>query len=203
MTRIIGLTGFRQTGKSTIATHLQARHGFIDLHAFAGGKVATEAYFRHLGADEDLAHRMVHGDLRDTPSPLLPLRSDLPEGAAPEHHSPRFFMEMFGNFMGETLGSDWTAGAELRLASERHPGRNLLIQSVVYEVDAIRAQGGTIIRIDRPGAHGRGLKTDRVVEAITPDEIFLNDHGSVEDMLAEFDRRFMESDQAPSLCTTP
>ena len=199
MIRILGLTGYRQTGKSTIAAHLKAEHGFVAAHVFAGGKAATEAYFRHLGADDETAHRMVHGDLRDQPSPFLPLRVDLPSGASPEHHSPRFFMEMFGNFMGETLGADWTAGLELKRIQAENPGRDILIESVVYEAEAIRAAGGTIIRIDRPGTSGRGLKTDRAVETITPDAIFTNEHADVASMLAEFDRRFLEVDHALSL----
>lgn len=191
MTIILGLTGYRNTGKTTIANHLKEHHGFLPLHAFAGGKVACEGFFRHLGADQELAREMVHGSLRDEPSSLLPLRADMVEGTGPEHYSPRFFMEMFGNFMGSTLGPEWTAGLELPKFIAENPGRNILVESVVYEEDVLRAQGATIVQIHRPGQRGNGLKTDAAVDRIQADMHFTNDMASPEEMLAAFDARIM------------
>lgn len=191
MTLIIGLTGYRHTGKTSIANHLRENHGFLPLHAFAGGKKACEGYFRHLGADAETAWEMVNGALRDKPSPLLPLRTDLPDCAAPEHYSPRFFMEMFGNFMGETLGPEWTAGLELPKFIAENPGRDILVESVVYEEDVLRSHGATIIQIHRPGMKGNGLKTDDAVDTIVADRHFINDQGSTEEMLIAFDAQIM------------
>lgn len=194
MARIIGLTGYRGTGKSEIARHLCERHGFASVHAFAGGKAASEAYFRHLGASEVMAWEMVHGALRDVPSKLLPIMAQHDSPGRRDHATPRYFMEMFGNFMGATLGTDWTAGAEIRRHLRDMPGRDIVLESVVYEDQVVRDFGGVIIRIDRAGALGRGLKTDEAVTRITPDAVFLNEAGTVAEMLSQFDLRFLEQD---------
>lgn len=161
---VIGLTGKRGVGKSAAADHLVEVYGFDRAHAFAGGKAATLAYFRHLGAPADVARRMAHGDLRDQPSPFLP-----------GNQTPRFFMEKFGRFMGVTLGPDWTLGAEL--IRHRNAGtRPLVVESVVYEAPVIRAAGGVIVRIVRPGHAGpTGDETDPVQASINVDTTIVND----------------------------
>jgi hypothetical protein len=174
---LIGLTGRRGVGKSEIAKALEERHGFVKLHAFAGGKAATEAYFRHIGAEEDVAFRMVHGDLRD-------IRSDLLPGG----QTPRFFMERFGFFMGHDLGPTWTLGMEIARFQRLHPGKSAIIESVVYEAGVLRAAGGVIVRVERPGHEGVvGIKTDAVQAGIVADETILND-GSIDDLNSVVDR---------------
>jgi hypothetical protein len=162
---VIGLTGRRHVGKTRAADHLVDRYGFVRVHPFAGGKVATAAYFVHLGADPDEARRMVNGDLRDVPSPLLP-----------GNVTPRLFMERFGRFMGVDMGADWTLGREIDLAWRRDPGRPLIVESVVYEAPAIRAVGGLIVRIVRPDHAGpAGECTDAAQAALDVDATIVND----------------------------
>jgi len=186
---IIGLTGFRHSGKSTISRHLQEAHGFGSVHAFNGGKAACRAYFMHLGATPETAAAMVDGDLRDVPSRLLPLISH-PDGSS-DHATPRYFMEMFGNFMGQTLGSDWTLGAEIRRHMEVFPGRNMVADSVVYEVDLIRNLGGIIVKVEREGARPTGLKTDPVVANIVPDMVIRNSGDDLRELLRKIDSDVM------------
>lgn len=165
MTLIIGLTGKRHVGKTTAANHLVAAHGFARVHPFAGGKVAAAAYFRHLGASEDDAERMVHGDLRDKPSPYLP-------GNA----CPRTFLERFGRFMGVDLGPDWTLAREIEIARRREPTRPLVVESVVYEADVIRSAGGILVRIVRPGHVGpEGVASDAAQAGLAVDATIFND----------------------------
>lgn len=167
---IIGFTGKRGVGKSEAARALTER-GFVRAHAFGPGKAATVAYFIYAGADADTAHRMVHGDLRDTPSPLLP-----------KSHTPRYFMEKFGEFLGRQMGPEWTAGIELKKIERENPGASIVCESVVYEAEVMRRAGAKIARITRPGHKGpSGLKTDDAQEKVDADITIVND-GSTDDL---------------------
>lgn len=161
---LIGLTGKRGVGKSTAAGHLVDVYGFTRAHPLAGGKEAAASYFRHLGAGMIDADRMVHGAQRDQPSPLLP-------GNA----TPRYFLERFGRFMGDTLGPDWTIGAEIARHRRVNPACPLVVESVVYEAAVIRAHGGVIVRIERPGHAGpEGIESDAAQATIEADATIVN-----------------------------
>ena len=188
---IIGLSGRRGTGKSKIADHLIEKHGFRRLHPFEGGKAACVGYFRHLGADEDQARRMVNGNLKDVPSDLLP-----------DRHTPRFFMEKFGQFMGVQLGPDWTIGREIKRATEQNPDARIIAESIVYEADVLRAQGGVIVGVTRPQASISGVETDAATANITPDFEFLNDGEGISDLHERVDA-LMEKVQEMTRETEP
>ncbi|WP_375264138.1 hypothetical protein [Palleronia sp.] len=173
---IIGLTGFRQVGKSSVADHLVENHGFQRLHPFEGGKVACRAYFSHIGATEDEARRMTDGDLKDKPSSYLP-----------DEQTPRYFMERFGYFMGVELGPEWTLGRELDRVKNSGQGGRYVVESIVYEVDALRNAGGAVVRINREGVGISGLKTDAAVREIVPDADFDNSGQCKTDMAERFD----------------
>lgn len=119
---------------------------------------------------------MTDGDLKDLPSPYLP-----------EEQTPRYFMERFGHFMGVGLGPDWTLGRELeRLKNLGATGR-YVVESIVYEVDALRSAGGAVVRINREGVGISGLKTDAAVRDIVPDADFDNSGSCKSDMAERFD----------------
>ncbi|MBW3243622.1 hypothetical protein KUV57_13190 [Epibacterium sp. DP7N7-1] len=193
---IIGLKGRRQVGKSKIADHLVQNLGFTRVHPFDGGKVACRAYFMHLGADEETAWRMTDGDLKDVPSPILPIITK-PEHVVPgkselgDHYMSRFFMEKFGRCMGIDMGPDWTIGKELQLHLDANPGedKRLVVESIVYEADQLRALGGKIIEVTRT-AEGLespvGMETDRFGATVVPDLHFNNSGASLETMRMEF-----------------
>lgn len=168
---IIGLTGKRGVGKSTVADILEEKC-FVRAHAFDGGKAATFGYFVHLGMPIPMAEESVYGSLRDVPNEYLP-------GNA----TPRFFMEHFGKFMGTVLGPDWTLGAELDRIAREFPERDIAVESVVYEADTLRSRGGKIIRVTRPGHEGvSGMMTDAAQAEIHADADIVN-NGAVDDLL--------------------
>lgn len=170
---LIGFTGKRGVGKSEAAGFLE-QVGFVRCHALEGGKAMVVAYFEHLGVAADTARRMVHGDLKDTPSPLLPRNS-----------TPRQLMEPFGYFMGVTMGADWTLGLELKRLARTVPGANVVIESLVYEEPQLRAAGGIVVRVVRPDHLGpAGEKTDAAEVLIAADVTIVND-GSIEDLRAK------------------
>lgn len=163
MTLMIGLTGRRNVGKTTVADALVEQCGFVRVHAFDGGKEAAFAFFRHCGADTATASRMIWGDLKDVPSALLP------GGVAPRH-----FLEKFGRFMGEVMGVDWTLGLEV--ARARRAGKPIVVESLVYEAEWFRREGGIIVRVERPGHEGpAGCESDAVQAAIQADHVLVND----------------------------
>lgn len=186
---ILGLCGDRKVGKSRAARHLVEAHGFQRLHPFDGGKAASRGYFQHLGADEDTALRMTDGDLKDLPSPLLPVISDPEHGKPGTHYAPRYWLEKFGKFMGMDMGPEWTLEREI----ERHlkAGQTRLIsESIVFEIESFRRLGGIVIRLDRPRTVSEkavGFETDSFSRTIVPDHVILNDSDFVEDLHRQID----------------
>lgn len=176
---MIGLTGLRGVGKSSVADILEEQHGFNRAHAFDGGKEAAVAYFEHVTGDAHRAERMVFGDLKDVPCP------DLPGGVA-----PRYFLERFGHFMGVTMGVEWTLAMEVRRLTRDAPNAPIVVESLVYEAPWFRDNGGVIVRVVRPGHVGpAGVESDEVQAGIAADHTLVNDgdlaalQGSVASML--------------------
>jgi hypothetical protein len=156
---MLGLTGKRNVGKSTVANLLEQEFGFARIHAFEGGQEASRAWFQYVTGNPVIAEHMVYGALKDKPSPLLP-----------HGQSPRFFMEKFGHFMGATMGVDWTLGMEIALTRKRNPRAPIVVESVVYESGWFQAQGGRVVRLERPGHDGpTGVESDAVQAAVTAD----------------------------------
>lgn len=177
---VIGLAGFRLTGKSKVAEYLQTKYGFQNVHPFNGGKAACMGYYTHLGIDEETAHRMIYGDLKDTPHSLLP------GGVA-----SRYFMERFGSWMGNDLGREWTIGAELDRMERNMPDQNLIVESIVYEVDELRKKGGHVIMVTRdstgPDSHVDALETDQATMAIEPDSVLENNFETLDELYVAVD----------------
>lgn len=177
MTRtIIGLAGYRQVGKSKITEHLCENHGFKSVHPFEVWKEGLKAMYITIGIDEDTAEAMVRGNMKDTPHPELPDGQD-----------SRYVMERLGKWAGTELGSQWTLGLSLRQLDKLYPDTDLVIESIVYEVDVVRDFGGHICKVVRPGTKGTGHETDKMTDLIVPDSTFLNDGHDIELLGIEFD----------------
>lgn len=193
---IIGLSGKRQVGKSHIARHLVEQHGFSRLHPFDGGKAASRGYFRHLGIDEETALRMTDGDLKDVPSPILPVISNPEHGTVGEHYKPRFWMEKFGQFMGAQLGPEWTIEREIDRHLRLGQPFRLVAESIVYEAETLRRMGGVIIRVEREVDAAlaiSGLETDKFGAEIVPDHVLKNDGETLDDLYGQVDELLRET----------
>lgn len=182
---MVGITGLRNVGKSTFADVLEEEFGFNRIHAYEAGKHAAETYFRHvlrhLPDGDDLARRMVWGDLKDKPSPHLP-----------DCASPRHFMERTGHFHGADMGTEWTLGLEIKSAVAIHPRAPIVVESVVYESTWFRSKGGKVIRLVRPDFDSPvGVKSDDAQDALTVDfEFTCRSIDEVEHAARLFVRRF-------------
>lgn len=158
---LLGITGMRNVGKSTVANYLRDNHGFKTVHPFEGGKAAAEAFFRHVTGSAIMAHDMANGHLKDKPSEYLP-----------NNASPRFYLESTGKHAGQVLGVDWTLALEVERAQRMHPGKPLVVESLVYEVDWFREQGGIILRLERPDFDGPvGISSDERQARIEEDHL--------------------------------
>jgi hypothetical protein len=187
---IVGLTGLRYHGKSTVAQILGRLYGYKIGHSFAPGKAMAKAYFMYCGVSEEDAERMINGDLKDVESEYLPNAG--PFSKCPTQGTPRFFMEMLGKAMPTMMGQEWTIGAVLnRLTSGAKAideivngtGPNIVFESVVYEAEFLKAQGVPIIRIYNPNPPQivEGLQSDEAVRNIDTDYLIHND-GTLQDL---------------------
>lgn len=129
--RIIAFTGSAGAGKTTAAQHLVAAHGFTRVR-FAGPLKAMLAALGLTAAEID-------GDRKEIPCDLLCGRT------------PRWAMQSLGTEWGrELIGSDlWTRAWRAAL-----PPGDVVVDDCRFpnEVDAIWAEDGTIVRVERPGA---------------------------------------------------
>jgi hypothetical protein len=154
---IVGLTGYRCVGKSTIADLLVERFGFTKLHAFSPGKVMLMAYYQYLGIDTETSYRLLYGDLKDVPHPLIP-----GDGLS------RTVMEKLGYNMGVNMGPEYTLGAALAHSRMVNPEAKFVVESVVYEAPMLLDAGAMLVRVMRPQASGKvaGQHTDEAVASI-------------------------------------
>ena len=135
MTKLIGFSGFAGSGKSTAASYLHTAHNFTRFR-FAG---PLKDMMRALG----LGEAEVDGHLKETPSAILGGKT------------PRFAMQTLGTEWGRALihSNLWVMAAMDRAETTMRSGQSVCIDDVRFpnEVEAIKAAGGTVIRITRAG----------------------------------------------------
>lgn len=135
--RLIGLIGKKGSGKDTAAEALEAL-GFQNVK-FAGAlKAMLRMLLAYQGADEDTIRRMIDGDLKEVPTPLL------------NGKTPRFAMQTLGTEWGRMLiGPDFWLDTAMKKAALA----DTVITDVRFpnEVKAVKDNGGTVIRIVAEG----------------------------------------------------
>lgn len=158
MTRLIALTGYAGSGKSTVAKHLVEAHGFT-LVKFAG---PLKSMMRCLG----LGDREIEGDLKEKPHPVLC------------GETPRHAMQTIGTQWGRQLiGPDlWVNVAVESTLAVLSRGGSVVIDDCRFENEAgaIRHHGGEIIQIRRPGVGPVNAHPSENLPA-NPDFHWLND----------------------------
>ena len=132
------------SGKSVIAHHLVAVHGFV-LLKFAGPlKAMTRALFAELGDDATTIEDRVEGGLKEIYVHAL-------------RHTPRYVMQRLGTEFGrDCLHPDvWADIVKERAQKYLAAGQSVVIDDMRYlnEAEAVRSVGGYCIRVVRLGAH--------------------------------------------------
>lgn len=168
MTRIIGLMGLAQSGKSTVAEYLEREHGFVRVR-FAG---PLKAMCHAIG----LSDREIEGEGKEKPHPLLCGKT------------PRYVMQTLGTEWGrDIIGADFWIGLwrESVLASLDEGAKGIVAEDCRFqnEADAIRSIGGKLWRIERDGLLRRAHVSETAALGIKADRTFIN-VGTVDELLA-------------------
>lgn len=174
---IIGFIGYGGAGKSEAAKHLRQRHGFVSPHIGHPLKQMLRALLSEFGYNPYMIDRYLEGDLKREIIPELQVTST----QAQQH---------IGVELGRTLWHDrvWIDAWCRRVDEHLAAGRSVANESVRFanEAEEIRARGGVIIEIRRPGVGP--LPGGHVSEVLPcqPDTLLHND-GPVEILRTRID----------------
>lgn len=164
--KLIGLAGRKRAGKDTAALALIAM-GYSPI-AFAEPIKAMIAMLAAAGGtDPKDIQRMLEGDLKEVPQ-------DIFGGKTPRH-------------LMQTLGTEWgrrmivdDLWIRIALADAEKTSGGSVITDVRFpnELEAIRAAGGIIIRIERPErpvGEGEDHSSEILIDTLDVDHVLVND----------------------------
>jgi hypothetical protein len=153
---LIGIVGIAGSGKTLVAKHLVEHRGYTRMR-FA------DPLKRMLRDGLGLTDEEVDGDMKSTPNPVFAGRT------------PRYLMQTLGTEWGRKKVSHdiwvniWKRDAALA-------GDRVVVDDVRFsnEADAIRALGGTIWRVYRPGIVAASHASEQAQAEITEDVLITN-----------------------------
>lgn len=168
---ILGIAGYKRSGKSTAAQYLAHHYGFRQ-DSYAGPIRAFVASMLGWSAQE----------LEDRKEEPLPWLGGL---------TPRYLMQHVGTQWGrEMIHPDlWVLAALRRAQGTLAAGYPVLFSDVRFanEAQAIRERGGKVIRVNRAGLESTDdHASERPIPADLVDEEIPND-GSIRDLYIELD----------------
>jgi hypothetical protein len=135
LTHVVGFTGRKGTGKDTAAEVFVAQ-GAVGMKFAAPLKAMLAVLFRYQGADDTMVHRMLEGDLKETPSTYL------------MGNTPRWAMQTLGTEWGRGLMGENFWVEIFRNAAEQYD--TVVVSDVRFpnEVDIITEDmGGVVYRV--------------------------------------------------------
>jgi len=158
---IIGLTGLAGSGKSEVAQVLRELGNFRRV-PFAGP-------LKDMLAAVGFTHAQLWGDEKATPIPDL-------GGVTPRH-------------VMQTLGTEWGRGCvhpDIGITLWRRRaegfGGNIVVDDVRFpnEVEAVKALGGVVWRVERPGVEAMGHESEVHIPHLAVDGVIRNKAGLYE-----------------------
>lgn len=167
---IIGLVGYKGSGKDTIANVLCDHHHFRNLKFAQPLKDMFRTFLRFRDVDEFSIERMIEGDLKETPFDVL------------FGHTPRHFMTTLGDEWGRQLihPDIWvqTVVAEAQK-------QNSVFSDVRYpnEVSNIKQAGGVVVRINRKDlVPDKSHVSEQHIDTLVVDHDMYNDFTSADEL---------------------
>jgi len=138
--KILGVTGYKQSGKDTFARVLIEERGYVNIKFADALKDMIRSVIRIQGVSEDEIEDMVEGGEKENYSKYLGGKS------------PRYAMQTLGTEWGrDIIGEDfWVNVTKNRILSTKG---NVIITDMRFhnECDLIKELGGTTVRINRDG----------------------------------------------------
>jgi hypothetical protein len=171
MTKIIGVAGRKRAGKNTAADALV---GYEQLAFATPLKLMLATLLRYQGADDELIDRMLEGDLKEVPTPLL------------AGQTPRYALQRLGTEWGRQQMAD-SFWVDIALEKAKQV-QQAVITDVRFpnEVQAIQDAGGRVIRIerpDRPVGTGEEHSSEVLIDTLDVNVTIVN-NGSVDTLHA-------------------
>ncbi len=164
---LIGLAGVRRSGKDMVADYLVRNHGYIKYALASPLKSACKMMF-------DLSHEQVHGDSKDAVDPRY--------GVTPRELFQRVGTDC-ARAIKPTLWIDkFIAWYESR-AEVHGKALRVVVSDVRFqnEIDAIRALGGKVYLVRRPGSREHDAHVSEHAHALDVDGHIANE-GSLDDL---------------------
>jgi hypothetical protein len=162
--RIVGLCGYKRSGKSRSADRL-VDDGYQRLSFAEPIKQMLYA----LGLTEE----HLYGDLKDVPCDLL------------HGQTPRWAMQSLGTQWGRMLIHEdiWVRAAGIKAKRHLLVGTSVVCDDVRFhnEVKEIHDQGGLLIRVVRAGCETSDHESERDIASLDADFVVIND-GSIADL---------------------
>jgi hypothetical protein len=142
---IVGVCGYANSGKDTVGDALVERHGFVKVAWADPMRMMAERINPIVGWDPDSDQWVRYNDAVARVG-YQQAKSDWPE--------IRRFLQRLGTEAGRgVLGDDVWVNATMARIEADHPGRDVVITDCRFanEADAVRAAGGVLVQVDRPG----------------------------------------------------
>lgn len=180
MTYLIGLTGYKGSGKTTAANYLVA-HGFV--------RISFAEPLKQMLITMGLTEEHIYGDKKETPLEILGGKT------------PRWAMQTLGTEWGRQLICDdlWVRVAEASVckALTGTPRYSAVIDDCRFlnEAAMIRNHKGTIIRITRSGYAASQHASETEMDSIQNDFTIFND-GEKESLFKRLDEIMTEVENA-------
>jgi len=177
MHKLIGISGRKRSGKDSIGSYLERRHGFTVDYFAKPLKEAVRNIFHWTRAHTDGPMDKDEPDLKEAVDEFWGL-------------SPRVVMQRFGTEVGRQIDVNvWVKSLQLRVQQGLDTGKvQYVITDVRFpnEADLIHKMGGKVWRIERPSL-GPGVDlhpSETSLDAHEFDQVIIND-GSLEDLYAK------------------